>query len=97
MRHATLTQLNCKSGDLEKNGRETANKMLDNSAVKVTRTYTFVHSAPSALGLCEQGYVTMSIHVKSDHKLLTAFFNDPTFFPPIEFTATAGAMSENGF
>lgn len=97
VRAATLTKLNCQPGQLELDGRTTAEKLLDNSAVKGVRTISFDHSAPSAQGLCAKGYVLMKIRVQSDHKLLTAFFNDPTFFPPIEFTATAGAMSENGF
>jgi Flp pilus assembly protein TadG len=97
VRAATLTKLNCQNAQLEQDGRKTAEAMLDNSAVKGARTITFEHSAPSAQGLCAKGYVQMKIRVQSDHKLLTAFFADPTFFPPIEFTASAGAMSENGF
>lgn len=97
VRQATLSQLKCKSSDLEDLGRKAAEKLLDNSDVDGTRTYKFEHSEPSPEGLCRKGYVTLSIRVQSDHKLLTAFFDDPTFFPPIEFTASAGAMSENGF
>ena len=58
---------------------------------------TFTHAAPSQKGLCMPGYVTLDIHVESRHRLLENFFGDPTFFPRIEFTASAGAMSENGF
>ena len=97
VRAATLTKIDCKSAELEKDGRDTATAMLANSAVKGAITQTFTHSDPSAKGLCAKGYVQMEIHVKSEHRLLAGFFGDPTFFPAIEFTASAGAMSENGF
>ena len=99
VRAATLSKLKCQSPDLEKAGRDVANDLLKKNALeKDVTTIKFTDSDPSpALDLCKPGYVTMEIHVASRHKALAAFFGDPNFFPPIEFAASAGAMSENGF
>ncbi|HVH07582.1 MAG TPA: TadE/TadG family type IV pilus assembly protein [Myxococcota bacterium] len=97
VRAATLTKLNCQSTTLEQEGHDRAKELLDRNAVKEVTSITFTHAAPSQKGLCMPGYVTLDIHVKSRHRLLEGFFGDPTFFPRIEFTASAGAMSENGF
>jgi Flp pilus assembly protein TadG len=97
VRRATMSEMKCQSATLEDKGRKAAEELLKNSAVEVVTSTKFTHSEPSAQGLCKPGYVTMEIHVASRHRALAAFFGDPTFFPPIEFTASAGAMSENGF
>lgn len=99
VREATLADPECKSSVRETKGREAAETLLKNNGIPATSYAmpTFVHSKPSPKGLCAPGYVEIAIHVTSEHRLLAGFFNDPVNFPGIEFTARAGAMSENGF
>ena len=52
-----------------------------------------VAAGPLQAGLRDDGASTSRAGIARSQ----AFFGDPTFFPPIEFTASAGAMSENGF
>jgi Flp pilus assembly protein TadG len=97
VRAATLTMLDCKTTTLEDAGRAAAQHFIDVAVVKDVKSMKFEHSAPSQEGLCKPGYVTLTIHVESRHRALEGFFGDPNVFPRIEFAATAGAMSENGF
>jgi Flp pilus assembly protein TadG len=94
VRQATLARLQCTHATVEQDARDTVKKMLENNAVK-NFTTTFVYN-PVA-DLCKPGHVELRIHVKSHHRLLAGFFNDPVSFPGIEFTAMASAMHENGF
>ena len=96
IRAATLSQVPCKTADREKAGRDVAEAMLDKNAVKAYDPPKFVHSDPGPEGLCRKGHIELQIHVKSQHKLLSGFLGVVSF-PPIEFTAAAAAMNENGF
>lgn len=96
IRAATLFQPACKSTDREAAGRKVAEQMLKNNAVKTVDSLKFVHSEPGPQGLCGKGHVEIQIHVKSQHRLLQGFLG-VVAFPPIEFTASAAAMNENGF
>lgn len=96
IRAATLAQVPCNKDQREQEGRKVAEAMLKNNAVKTVDSVKFVHSDPGPEGLCRKGYVEIQIHVKSQHKLLQGFLG-VVAFPPIEFTASAAAMNENGF
>jgi hypothetical protein len=99
VREATLSRVGCNPNGLdspENRGIALVTEMLEANGVKGFSTPKFSIATPST-NLCQPGYVQVEFLVKSEHRLLTGFFNDPVNFPGIEFTVKAGAMSENGF
>jgi hypothetical protein len=96
VRAATLAQVPCTHAAKADRGRKVAEGILNNNAVKAFDPPKFFHSEPGPVDLCKPGHVEIQIHVKSQHKLLSGFLG-VVAFPPIEFTAAATAMNENGF
>jgi hypothetical protein len=96
-RTATLYQAPCDATNLESNARSNAEQLLLAGGVEAAEIRDIdVDHTNSAMGdtLCDPGMVAVSIDLRSELPLLSGMF--PINFGPIDFTATATALNENG-
>lgn len=95
VRTATLYRSPCVPGDLETEARINAEALLLAGGVEgVQITDIDVDHTEPGWDLCQPGMVIAEIEVRSPLTFLSGLF--PISFSPIDFTAAATALNENG-
>jgi hypothetical protein len=95
VRTATLYQSPCVPGNLETNARNNAEDLLHAGGVEAAQiTDIDIDHTQPGLDLCQPGMLIAEIDVRSELAFLGSMF--PISFGPIDFTASATALNENG-